>query len=85
MIKTIATALEKKSYDTLTPVQTAVNDPSIAEQDLLVSAQTGSGKTAAVMSPIFDKIHVNHNKTIKALVIAPMRELVDLINKAAAD
>ena len=41
----LASALAVKGYDTLTQVQDAVLDPKLAGQDLLVSAQTGSGKT----------------------------------------
>ena len=43
----LAAALAGRGYDTLTPVQSAVLDPAIADADLLVSAQTGSGKTVA--------------------------------------
>ena len=43
----LAAALQKKGFDTLTPVQEAVLSPEIGERDLLVSAQTGSGKTVA--------------------------------------
>ena len=53
--------------------------------DVLGLAQTGTGKTAAFMLPILDKIHTNRKKSIKALVIAPTRELVDQINKTAVD
>ena len=45
MIQTLSDALAERGYDTLTPVQTAVTDPELASSDLLVSAQTGSGKT----------------------------------------
>ena len=41
----LADALEKRGYDKLTPVQEAVTAPELTEADLLVSAQTGSGKT----------------------------------------
>ena len=53
--------------------------------DVLGLAQTGTGKTAAFMLPILDKIYTNRKKSIKALVIAPTRELVDQINKTAVD
>ena len=43
----LADALSQRGYATLTPVQEAVSDPEIATRDLLVSAQTGSGKTVA--------------------------------------
>ena len=47
MIQTIADALATQGYDSLTPVQEAVTNPDLVEADLLVSAQTGSGKTVA--------------------------------------
>ncbi|MCA8899923.1 MAG: DEAD/DEAH box helicase, partial [Hyphomonas sp.] len=43
----LADALAHRGYDSLTQVQTAVLAPELAGQDLLVSAQTGSGKTVA--------------------------------------
>ena len=47
LIQTIADALATQGYDSLTPVQEAVTNPDLVEADLLVSAQTGSGKTVA--------------------------------------
>ena len=38
-------ALKKRGYDVLTPVQKEVSKPELETSDLLVSAQTGSGKT----------------------------------------
>ena len=43
----LARALAERNYDQLTPVQTAVLAPTALDRDLLVSAQTGSGKTVA--------------------------------------
>ena len=43
----LAEALATRGYETLTQVQSAVIAPELAGQDLLVSAQTGSGKTVA--------------------------------------
>ena len=45
MIETIAAALEQRGYSALTPVQAEVTKPEYDGADLLVSAQTGSGKT----------------------------------------
>ena len=45
MIRTLQDALSARGYDTLTPVQEAVTAPELDGADLLVSAQTGSGKT----------------------------------------
>ena len=44
MISTLSEALAERGYDALTDVQQAVTAPDLAEADLLVSAQTGSGK-----------------------------------------
>ena len=46
-VPAIAQALEKRGYETLTPVQLAMLDPALVMADALVSAQTGSGKTVA--------------------------------------
>ena len=40
-------ALQAQGYDEPTPVQAAILEAAAGEQDLLVSAQTGSGKTVA--------------------------------------
>ena len=45
MITTISDALAQQGYETLTPVQIAVSETELEQTDLLVSAQTGSGKT----------------------------------------
>jgi len=47
VIPTLNEALSAKGYETLTPVQVEVSKPEFLDQDLLVSAQTGSGKTVA--------------------------------------
>ncbi|WP_339113531.1 DEAD/DEAH box helicase [Thioclava sp. GXIMD2076] len=75
----LQSALEKKGYETLTSVQHAVGDPALAEQDLLVSAQTGSGKTVAfglAMSAqlLAEGLHTRADVP-RAIVIAPTREL----------
>ncbi len=43
----LAGAIDARGYKTLTPVQKAVTEPGLENNDLLVSAQTGSGKTVA--------------------------------------
>ena len=80
MKKTLAEALDARGYTTLTAVQEAVSDPEIEGQDLLVSAQTGSGKTIgfglAIASQILGKPdHFRAAAAPLALVIAPTREL----------
>jgi Superfamily II DNA and RNA helicases len=76
----IARALAAKGYETLTPVQAAVIEPEAEGRDLLVSAQTGSGKTVAfgmAIAPTLlgDDMILPAPGAPLALVIAPTREL----------
>ena len=80
MKQTLEAALKRKGYDTLTPVQEAVTAPDLQGRDLLVSAQTGSGKTIgfglAIAPTILDDAQVFDTADAPlALVIAPTREL----------
>ena len=76
----LAAALSAKGYDSLTPVQQAVVAEELAGRDLLVSAQTGSGKTVAFGLAISPEI-LGGQETLLfadkpiALVVAPTREL----------
>ena len=86
MIQTIADALATQGYDSLTPVQEAVTNPDLVEADLLVSAQTGSGKTVAfglAIAPTLlgDAEKFGHAGAPLALVIAPTRELAMQVSR----
>lgn len=80
MIKTLADALEQRGYKELTPVQVAVTQPELGDADLLVSAQTGSGKTVGFGLAIAPTLLGGEEMfgpagSPLALVIAPTREL----------
>ncbi|SFT06197.1 ATP-dependent RNA helicase DeaD [Sulfitobacter marinus] len=86
MIQTIADALAKQGYETLTPVQQAVTDPALADADLLVSAQTGSGKTVGFGLAIAPTLlggseKFGHAGAPLALIIAPTRELAMQVSR----
>lgn len=73
-------ALAKRGYETLTPVQESVLNDAPANADLLVSAQTGSGKTVAfglALAPTLleEKQTLGAPEAPIALAIAPTREL----------
>ena len=73
-------ALEKRGYDVLTPVQQEVSKSELETSDLLVSAQTGSGKTvgfgiAIAPNLLTDKEVFERASNPLGLVIAPTREL----------
>jgi ATP-dependent RNA helicase DeaD len=73
-------ALAARGYTAPTPVQAAVIEPEAAGRDLIVSAQTGSGKTVAfglaMAGELIEGEHgVTPTREPQALVIAPTREL----------
>jgi ATP-dependent RNA helicase DeaD len=82
----LASALAKRGYETPTPVQAAVLAADAADRDLLVSAQTGSGKTVAyglALAPtlLTDDGRLPAPRSPLALVIAPTRELAQQVQR----
>ncbi len=80
IVPALARALEKKGFTTLTEVQDAVLAPDADGADLLVSAQTGSGKTVAFGMAIAPTLLGEQDAFTRAgaplaLVVAPTREL----------
>ncbi len=80
VIPALAEALTQRGYEVLTEVQNAVLAPELQQADLLVSAQTGSGKTVAfglALAPTLLNGAETFSRAPKplALVIAPTREL----------
>lgn len=76
----LAAALAAKGYDSLTAVQEAVLGDELAARDLLVSAQTGSGKTVAFGLAIAQDVLAGQDRLLfadkpLALIVAPTREL----------
>lgn len=85
IIKPILDALQKEGYEKPTPIQEKAI-PSILEQkDLLGTAQTGTGKTAAFAIPILQNLTERKgpkNNHIKALILTPTRELAIQIEES---
>jgi len=82
----LAEALAARGYATLTPVQEAVSDPALAGRDLLVSAQTGSGKTVAfglaISAELLGEGGISPFPDLpRALVVAPTRELAVQVSR----
>jgi ATP-dependent RNA helicase DeaD len=81
----LAQALAERGYAEPTPVQAAVLDPATAGRDLLVSAQTGSGKTVAFGLAIAEQVlGAGRSAAPLALVIAPTRELAMQVREELA-
>ncbi len=81
----ILRAIREQGYDTPTPIQTQAIPVILKEQDLLASAQTGTGKTAAFTLPLLERLanqpKAGNNRT-KVLVLAPTRELAAQIHES---
>jgi len=79
LIKPLITALDKKGYTNPTPIQQQSIPHILQGKDIFGCAQTGTGKTAAFALPILHLLDanktVNVKRTIKALILAPTREL----------
>ena len=79
--KRLMAGIRSAGYTTLTPIQNEAIPLSIEGRDLLGLAQTGTGKTAAFAIPLLQKLSVGYTGKIRALVIAPTRELADQIHQ----
>jgi ATP-dependent RNA helicase RhlE len=68
-------AVRELGFTVPTPVQVAAIPPALAGKDVLASAQTGTGKTAAFALPILERLALLPRKKTHALILAPTREL----------
>lgn len=68
--------IDASGYENATPVQEQVIPLILNGKDIIASAQTGTGKTAAFLLPIINKLlHSRADDTVNCLVIVPTREL----------
>jgi ATP-dependent RNA helicase RhlE len=89
LIEPILRALKTEGYTTPTPIQEQSIPIILQNRDLLGCAQTGTGKTAAFAIPILqllyqDRLQHKEQKTIKALILTPTRELAIQIDESFA-
>ncbi|ENK0838545.1 DEAD/DEAH box helicase [Clostridium botulinum] len=87
IIKPIQKALKEEGYKKTTPIQEKSIPYILDGKDLVGCAQTGTGKTAAFAVPILQNLSkdkkINKNpRTIRALVLAPTRELAIQIGES---
>ncbi len=81
--KQILSAIADVGYTEPTPIQIKAIPPILNGQDVLGIAQTGTGKTAAYVLPIVMKLKYAQNGDIRALILAPTRELALQIEENA--
>ena len=67
-------------YTVPTPIQKEAIPPILAGRDILGLAQTGTGKTAAFVLPLLQRLQDGPRKKVRALIVAPTRELAEQIH-----
>ena len=77
--------LKDLGYRRPTPIQSDAIPPAMQGRDLLATAMTGTGKTAAFMLPIIHRLLDKPRGTTRALVLAPTRELAAQVVADIAD
>ncbi len=75
--------LKRLGYAEPTPVQDAAIPPAMTGRDLIVTAETGSGKTAAFLLPILEKMLAMPKDGIKGLILCPTREIASQVEEQA--
>lgn len=80
----IVQAITGLGFETPTPIQVAAMPPLLEGKDMIGRARTGSGKTAAFGLPLLERVK-DGGKTVRALVLAPTRELAIQVTDALRD
>ena len=82
--------LKEQNYQTPTPIQAEAIPHILEDKDLMAAAQTGTGKTAAFVLPILEKLSKKgltkeqaQNKVVRTLILTPTRELAAQVEKSA--
>ncbi len=69
-------AIAEQGFTAPTPIQRSALPPALAGRDILACAMTGSGKTAAFLLPLLQRLEASPNRGVtRALVLTPTREL----------
>ncbi len=78
----VAAGVAAAGYKEPTPIQTQAIPQVLAGGDLIGLAQTGTGKTAAFVLPILDRLMGRASGRVRALIVAPTRELAEQTHQA---
>ena len=77
----VAAGIKAAGFTSPTPIQARAIPPALKNQDVMGLAQTGTGKTAAFVLPILQRLIKLPHGPVRALVIAPTRELAEQIHQ----
>ena len=81
----ISAGIKSLGYTTPTPIQEQAIPVVLQGRDVLGTAQTGTGKTAAFVLPILQRLTKGPSRRVRALIVAPTRELAEQIHQASVD
>ena len=81
----ISDAVKTVGYTTPTPIQQQAIPIVLRGRDVLGLAQTGTGKTAAFLLPILNRLTQGPRRRVRALIVAPTRELAEQIHQMSVD
>jgi len=81
----VAAGVAAAGYVSPTPIQASAIPPVLAGRDVMGLAQTGTGKTAAFALPILHRLMTGGRGHVRALVVAPTRELAEQIHAAITE
>ena len=79
----IRAGIRSAGFTTPTPIQQQAIPVVLEGRDVLGLAQTGTGKTAAFMLPILQRLTKGPRRKVRALIVAQTRELADQIHESA--
>ncbi len=77
--------IKRAGYETPTPIQEAAIPAALRGRDLIGTAQTGTGKTAAFVLPILHRLLNGPRGQARALIVTPTRELAGQIHEVVRD
>jgi len=87
----LLSALKAQGYTTATPIQAEAIPPVLQKRDVMASAPTGTGKTAAFALPLLQRLFPNgqapepRGKRPRALILTPTRELAAQVHASVRD
>ncbi len=76
----VTVGIKTAGYSTPTPIQVQAIPPVLEGRDVMGLAQTGTGKTAAFVLPVLNRLIKGARRQVRALAVAPTRELAEQIH-----